>query len=255
LGTEPLWPAFASACVLASTTNHLLQPDWFLTEAFLRDERYSIHATWSLLPTEPFLPERLVYSNDGTEKYLAEDGQTNTWRYPSPYSNGFVEAEYTAITLTNVSHLTLPKEFAFTRYSSNPAGKTNTDLLKLCSFHGLVTNAGVEPELMTYAPTVSRDVFVSDKRVQSLSPPIRFVNYDIIDGRWRGLKEPLVLDRYQILAAERYRHSIKRTPVRSRGAVVLVLMLISMVFFPIVFRMMGKRATTNNKLQKGMTSL
>ncbi|MEO5802982.1 MAG: hypothetical protein ABIR24_05595 [Verrucomicrobiota bacterium] len=181
------WLAYASACYFEHATNNKLKPIWMLDDPYLVDEQFTVKAKWSNSPQAPHLPKQIVYFSDGIYRHLT-DGKRGSYSASAPFNQGYTNALYETLSVTNLSGLEIPSEFKFTRFyiSGKELRPRMIVTAKVAEFR---TNI-LPPN---FRPRFSGSVDVSDHRLlfpgYPTRPTPRPFSYKAKDGVWPNLKE------------------------------------------------------------------
>jgi hypothetical protein len=194
---SPIWLALGSSHYFQSITNNLFQPIWHLSDITLRNKRFSDVGKWIKQDASPFLPEEVTYYSDGKIYFTDSYGNSRVSRYPAPYDNGFIEAEYNVITHTNVGGITLPQHFVFIRYMPRPYGRSTNDTVIMCKYDGTVTNISSENIREGYIPVLSPPTYVDDRRFGVAAKPVTDVEYVATNSWWPSVTNTVVARLYR----------------------------------------------------------
>lgn len=244
---SPLWLAFASSCYFNESTSGMLQPIWHLSDLSLRNSRYSVRGDWIHRQAAPFLPEKVLYYNDGSMRYKDKNGDSHIAHYDAPYNSGFLEAEYVASDFTNCGRITLPTSFVFTRYRPQNGGQTREHLEKACVYYCAITSANVGIVRLQFAPILLPPAYIDDRRVGVLPISVFSIYYQVTNESWPSLDNPVLSKAYQEKAA--VVRSAKPSRPRSKFAVLGLFTIPTLIFAAIIFA--GRKKDRKNTKQTG----
>jgi len=193
----PIWAALGSACYFEEITNSMFQPIWHLSDISIRNKRFSVIGKLIKHNIAPFLPEKVFYYNDGKIYFKDNYGNSRIGSYPSPYNNGFMDAEYTCFNYTNVDGIALPKHFTFTRYMPRQGGASTNETSVMCAYDCVVTNVSIQNDKREYSPTIIPPVYVDDRRFGVAVPSIISIQYRATNSWWPSATNPVVLKLYK----------------------------------------------------------
>ncbi|GEM_PF-7129679 len=145
---------------------------------------YSLPTSTSYLDTTLYLPSNCLQYSDGTIRDIALSnfipgvtGRAQSFIYTGCYSNGFLETQYTATEVTNVSSAMLPARFSLKQFKPNPTGTTSNDLILGCEHEGLLTEISYGHSEISPTMMIARNAAVDDFRSIRLRPPLESVVY------------------------------------------------------------------------------
>jgi hypothetical protein len=225
----PVWLAYASGCSFEESRNGLLRPVYALDRS-LDVSTYRVKADWRTLGAQTGVPAWVAYFNDG-RTVTRPDGQVGA--ADPPYDQGFTNAVYEALTLTNLGGLGIPLSFRLTTFSAKPGGRTPGELLAVAEFTASARIVRPASGGDSFVPPLPANTFVTDARAQTGGVGTGYV-YFSSNGAW--------LDQSAVakLAAGTAVHA---TP--SQGARLAVLGLLAasaLVFATLAFKRRVKRS-------------
>lgn len=198
-----LWLAFASSTHLANTTNGTLTPVWILDDPNLRNEKFTMAATWACEAESPHLPTKVTYRNDGVMRaFDFTKKERMVFPAPKPYDQGYLNAEYAALSMTNVADLRIPTKWTFTRYAIPPdaRGKTSEQTNGAQNFE-LVVRSVVAVEDATvevvgmqtsFRPKFTGTLNYLDRRFAYSNPAVINVLNTMSNGQWPEITASLI---------------------------------------------------------------
>lgn len=148
---EYVWLAFASARYFLSRTDH--------TAMFIRPmpsyqtmvHREILPAAWTLNPDLPRLPLRIEYKRD-VMRVFTNDGTVITNRLPDPFGEGYVQGVYTSSLETNVSGLSLPRNFEYREFCPSPSARVDEELVCVLEVKGQANSFTVPATVVMVSP-------------------------------------------------------------------------------------------------------
>jgi len=193
----PIWIALGSSCYFNEITNSMFQPVWHVSDFSIRNKRHSLLGRLVKHDNSPFLPERLSYYNDGKLYFTDRYGNSRIGSYPSPYQNGFLDAEYVCLEFTNVYDIALPQHFTFTRFRPSPGGQSTNEISIMCIYDCIVTNVSIHKEKTEYSPTLIPPVYIDDRRFGVVTPSVTSIQYSATNSWWPAITNPVVARIYK----------------------------------------------------------
>lgn len=123
-----VWLAYCSRSYLNENRTGKLPQVW-------RYDVYNQSGITNILPAIltrsvgfPYLPQQVVYANDGAEYELTNGVSLIRRRLLPPFENGYTNALYQVITFTNINGITLPTEFIIDSFRRRPGARKSSDL-------------------------------------------------------------------------------------------------------------------------------
>lgn len=176
----PLWLAFASGCYLsARVSGDLLEPVVCFGLGVGGNHSFRRHpfkqtAYWRLSKLPPFLPEEVVFIDDGL---LRHPGKAVTiGKRDHPYDKGFTNVIYSVLETTNCGGLVLPANSILRIQSVN----RSNELAVLAEYRFILDSCRSIQANEVFVPSMSGRTLVTESRY----PELGLWTYEVTNNTW-----------------------------------------------------------------------
>jgi hypothetical protein len=235
---SPLWLAYASGCYFSSLKDAKVMPVYSISrdpEVLVAGVR--VGAEWTLHEGMLKLPERVLYSNDGTRvTWDPRQRRTSVDRKESPWDRPFTNAIFQVITFTNVAGLDFPARCLLTRYSPNYSSRTALDIIVAEETEAVLTNIIVGPVNSRLVPEIPGLTFIGDFRFLPSPERLHGISY-LIHDKWFSKAEVMETEQFKKRLAtteKRDRAYSSQRPDRKRSTFLMLAFVLFVVMVPLL---------------------
>jgi hypothetical protein len=234
---NPVWLAYCSGQHLAKSRNNLLRPLWHYTRPSMYSVDYFVRATFTALNDDPFILRSCAEFSDGGE-YTMLIGVSPTlvqsYRYPDPYSKGYLRAIYSATEVTNVAGYRFPSSFTLQSFLPKDDGRSNDDLRVVCQYDGTLESLDYGRSDVRVGDGLKPFANVVDYRTMKLAHPAESVVYQATNGQWMPMAPGFVpYETYARIQKAVPAGGAASRPRSGRRAIVIAIML-GLTVIPVV---------------------
>ena len=178
----PIWLAFVSRNYWPTVKKNQVEPAAVLSvnSGSDMDSYLTLHqeAQWTLYPKAPFLPERVVYFDDGVFREPGSTVPHETILWPEPYRRGFTNTIYEASDFALFEGMSIPQHAKLVTFSPRRKGGKNASDLRLRNEYTiLVDRVEKTNPALAFPPQVPGPTFFTDYRFAQDQSKIKRVQY------------------------------------------------------------------------------
>jgi hypothetical protein len=250
-----LWFAYASHKYFAGLTDPLMPPIWSPEDPELRRQPFDIATFPVLSQREPQLPMFVSFVNDGYYRsYNPASKSLDVIPLQPPYDQGYTNAVYQALSVTNLNNLELPGNFVFAVYST-PLGSSRVPFERVIlrgtttSVHDSAPSASTLPELSGVA-SVADYRLGGEVAAHGATNRYSYAGYAVSNSQWLDHGQLAALRpkiearaKIKLMQAQKARTGGK---VRAATYICLVAVMLAPVFW-IFWRMVRRKASENSE--------